>query len=462
MILALSILIPIVIIMYLVINAVYLAGALLASRELRDVGRALKRSVEREAFVSPLTPGVSILVPCRNEEVAIRDTVHSLLALRYPRFEILVLDGGSTDRTRERLIEEFALVPAWRAMRDTVPTGPVGPFYVSTRYPNLWLVCKPDAGKAEGLNVGINTALYPYVATVDGDALLEEGALLGIVQPLLADPDEVIGSGGMVRAVNGSVVEHGRVVEVRFPKQIVAAIQIEEYLRTLLLMRTSLSGLNALMIISGAFGLFRRDLIEEAGGYFTKTAADDVEIVMHLQRLAREQGRRTRIVFMPEPVCWTEVPDSLKTLLVQRRRWHRGIAEAIWRHRRVLFRPRYGRLGFIALPYLLLELLGPPIELLAWAVVILSVLAGVLSPTSLFFLGVSFMLNLVLALAALSMAEVDYRRHAAGGETVRMLGYVVLGIVGYRQLLSGACMVGLVDFLRGKRPYTQPTRRARD
>lgn len=457
---ALLVIVIVIVAAYLLINGAYLVNALLAVREMREVGRELSLTVAPEAFASQLTPGVSILVPCRNEESGIADTVHSLLALRYPRYEVIVLDGGSTDRTREVLTEEFGLVPAHRAVRDTIPTGEVGEFMVSTRFPDLWLLCKPGVGKADALNVGVKTARHPYIATVDADALLEQDALLGAIQPILADPS-VIGTGGMVRALNGCVIERGRVVEVRLPGSLVAALQIAEYLRSFLLMRTPLSGISSVLIISGAFGVFRRDLVEEVGGYYTSTAADDVEIVVHLYRHARETGRpQQRVVFLPEPVCWTEVPDTLAGLMRQRRRWHRGIAEVMWRHRRVLFRRRYGRLGWLALPYLSLELIGPPIELFAWVVVIAAWLLGVLSvPVLLLFLAVSFTLSLALTVAALVLAEVGYRRHAVGRETIRMLGYAFLETVGYRQLVSAACTFGVGDFLRRRQPYRQPARR---
>lgn len=445
---------------YLLINGIYLVSMGLAARDLTAVGRQLRRSVEPEAFASPLTPGVSVLVPARNEEVAIVDTVHSLLAQRYPKFEVIVIVGGSDDATVDRLVAEFNLTPARLARRAIVRTGPVDSTYLSATYPGLVLLCKPDAGKADALNAGLNAARHPYVATVDGDALLEEDALLGAVQPVLADPGDVVGVGGTVRPVNGCRVERGRVTEVRFPTRTVAAIQVVEYLRTFTVMRTSLSGLNSLLIISGAFGLFRRDLVEDAGGWFTGTAADDVEIVIHIRRLLRERGSAQRIVFVPKPVCWTEVPDTLRELLRQRRRWHRGIAEVLWRHRAVPGRRRYGRLGGMAVPYLLLELIDPPIELLAWFAVILAWMLGILSvPLALAFLGTSFLVNLVISLGALALGEVDYRRHATGAETRRMLLYGLLEIFGYRQLVSAACLLGLVDFLRGHQHYIQPRRR---
>ncbi|QSB16449.1 glycosyltransferase family 2 protein [Natronosporangium hydrolyticum] len=456
---ALLVIVIIVLSTFLVTNGIYLLNSILAARKLRDISRELRRSTAPEAFASQLTPGVSILVPTRNEEAAIVDTVQSLLALRYPRFEVIVVEGGSTDSTRQRLIDEFELVPAQRASRDAIPTGPVGPCFLSSRYPDLWLMCKPEAGKADALNAGVNAARYPYFATVDGDAILEPEALLRAMQPVLADPS-VIGSGGMVRAVNGSVVEHGRVVTVGFPDTYVSGLQIAEYFRSFLLMRTPLSGADSVLIISGAFGLFRRDLVEQVGGYYTETAADDVEIVIHLYRFARETGRRSRIVFLPDPVCWTEVPDTLSGLLRQRRRWHRGLAEAIWRHRRVVFRPSYGRLGCYAMPYLLLELLGPPVEVLAWVTVIVGALLGVLSlPVFLLFLAVSISLSISGSLAALTLAEADYRRHAPGPETSRLVTYALSETFGYRQLVSVACLAGLIDFVRGRRYYTQPTRR---
>lgn len=459
MVLLLQILVILAVTVFITVNLVYLANTVLAVTSLREVSQEVRRSVASEVFTAGLTPGVSILVPTLNEEVAIVDAVQSLLALRYPTYEIIVLDGGSTDRTRERLIDEFAMVPAQRASRQALRTGVVDAYFVSTRYPDLWLACKPEKGRSDALNAGVNTARHEFIAQVDGDAFLEPDALMGAVQPVVADPD-AIGTGGMIRPVNGSVVENGRVVSVRFPRTLVASLQVPEYMRSFLITRTPLSRVGAVPIISGAFGLYRRDLVEAVGGYFAATSADDAEIVLHLYRYTREQGRVRSIVFRPEPVCWTEVPETMRTLMQQRRRWHRGIAEVLWRHRKVVFRRKYGRLGWVATPYLLAELAGPPVELLAWGLVILAAVLGVLSvPALLVFLGVSFSLQLVMSLATIILGEVEYRRKVARFETVRLLGFAMLEYIGYRQLVSVACLAGLVDFLRGRQRYVQPTRR---
>jgi cellulose synthase/poly-beta-1,6-N-acetylglucosamine synthase-like glycosyltransferase len=446
---------------YLVINATYLGFALLAARALTRIGRERRYLAEPEAFASPFTPGVSILVPARNEEACIVDTVHSLVSLRYPRFEVIVISGGSTDETVERLVREFDMVPARRARRATIPAGPFTASYLSRSHPDLWVLCKDETGKADALNAGADTARYDYIATVDGDAVLEEDALLGVVRPVLDDPDRVVAAGGMIRAMNGCRVVRGRVLEVRFPRGAIACIQIEEYQRAFLLARTSLSGLDALLVVSGAFALFRRDVVEQVGGWFTATAADDVEIVIHVRRYAGEHRLPYRVAFLPAPVCWTLLPETMHDLMRQRRRWHRGLAEVIWRHRKILGRPRYGRLGLVALPYLVMELLGPPVELVAWLIVALAAIVGVLSvPVFLAFLGVSFLLNLALSVTAVVLGEVDYRRHASGREATRLVGYAVLETFGYRQAISAACVAGIADFLAGRRPYIQPTRSA--
>lgn len=445
--------------MFLLINGIYLIGGVFAARNLARFGRQFKRSTAAEVFSSPLTPGVSILVPAHNEGQGLIESVWSLLALRYPQFEVIIVDNGSTDDTVPLMIAEFTMVPVRRALRTTVPAAEVQASYCSSRYPNLWLLHKDLPSKGDALNTGINAAKYPYIMSVDADGLLEENALLGAAQLIFENPDLVIGSCGILRPSNGSEIERGRVRRVGLPTGVIAGIQIVEYLRTFLVMRMFWTGINVLMIVSGAFGLFRRSTVEQVGGWYSETAAEDMELVMNLHRRMRERHIPYRIALVPEPVCWTEVPATLRDLLRQRRRWHRGTAEAVWRHRHVVFRRRYGRLGFFGIPLMMIELIGPIVELAAWSLVALAWALGEL-PTTVFlvFLSVSLLINLTLSLMSLSLAQVTYRRGTPPWETVRLVLFAIAEVLGYRQIVSFWCGLGLIDFIRGKHTYQQPTR----
>lgn len=446
---------------FTVLNGIYVAFTAIAFRSLNDHIHRRRYSAIDEAFDSPFTPGITVILPAFNEAAGIVESVRSLLALRYPLHEVVVVNDGSTDDTVDRLRDAFDLVGARRALRGTILTQVVRASYVSRSHPNLWLLDKENGGKADALNVGVNAALHDYVCAIDADALIERDALLQVSAPMLDDPRLVVATGGIVRIANGCTIDHGRVVDVRLPASRLAVLQVIEYFRAFLVGRVGWTRFNALLIISGAFGLFRRSIIEEVGGYWTDTVGEDVELVVRIHRHLRARGEPYRITFVPDPVCWTEAPEDLRTLSRQRRRWHRGLGQTLWRHRRLIGNPRYGSLGLVAFPYFLIfEFLGPLIEILGPAITIAAFLLGDLSLAFLLaFLVIAFLLGTALSIAALALEEFSFRRHQSARDVVRMIVYALLENVGYRQLNDLWRTLGLVDLLRRKKGWGAQQRR---
>ena len=314
-------------------------------------------------FHSPLTPPMSIIVPAFNEEATIVASVDALRLVEYGEFEIIVVDDGSRDATLARLVERFDLEPVDRPLHLALPCQPIKDVYVSRSVTKLLVITKENGGKADALNAGINAARYPLFCAVDADAILESDALLRVVKPFMERPQETVAAAGIVRVVNGCKVSDGRIVSVGAPRSSLAVLQAVEYLRSFLANRTAWSRLGALFIISGAFGLFKKAAVVDAGGYRTDTVGEDLDLVLRLHRLMRKRRGRYRIVFIPDPVVWTEVPESLQLLHRQRNRWQRGLLEGLMFNRDMIGRRRYGTLGVFALPYnLVFEAIGPLIE----------------------------------------------------------------------------------------------------
>ena len=446
------------------LNSIYLVFTALAWH---TVGRHLRRrrhAGEDEIFASPLTPAISVLLPAYNEEAGIVESVRSLVRLRYPRFEIVVVNDGSDDATMDRLQAAFDLLPAHRVLRDSLATTAVRATYVSRRHPDLVVIDKDNGGKADALNCGIAAARHPYFCAVDADAMLEESALLNVARPVLDDPDLVVATGGIVRIANGCRIEDGRVVQVGLPASRLACLQVVEYFRAFLVGRVGWSRLKSLLIISGAFGLFQRSVVEAVGGYATDTVGEDAELVVRIHRYMRERGEDYRIEFMPDPVCWTEAPEDLRTLARQRRRWQRGLAETLWRHRGMIARPSHGALGMLALPYFVLfELLGPLVELVSLLALPLAYLLGALSTAFLAaFLFMAVLLGILLSIAALALEEFSFRRHPRGRDVVHMLAWATLENLGYRQLVTLWRVMGLIDVLRRRSDWGAMPRRGLD
>jgi cellulose synthase/poly-beta-1,6-N-acetylglucosamine synthase-like glycosyltransferase len=443
------------------LSLTYLVFTFVAWHRLAAYRRARAYMPLDEIFASPFTPAVSVLLPAFNEQAVVVPSVTSLLDLRYPQHEVIVINDGSTDGTLERLREAFDLVPVRQAMRTRIATAPVRAAYLSRSHRNLRVLDKENGGKSDALNVGVNAAAHLYVCAVDADAVLEGDALLRVVKPVVDDPEIVAAAGGIVRVANGCKIEAGRVVEFGLPRSRLAAMQVIEYFRAFLIGRIGWDSINGLLIISGAFGLFSREFVEAVGGYARDTVGEDVELVAHLQVHLRERGEEFRIAFVPDPVCWTEAPESLGQLSRQRRRWQRGLGETLWRYRRKIFNPRFGSFGLLTLPqYLLFEFLGAVVEVFGLAIVLVAWLLGVLSLSFfLAFLAVSILLSVLLSIAAILLEEYAVRRHERTGDIARLVLYALAENFGFRQLTAFYRCQGVVDLLRGRKDWGEMRRR---
>ncbi len=417
--------------------------------------RMLKGQTLRRFLGSPLTPPVSILVPAHNEELTIAESVRSLLRLDYPELEIIVINDGSSDGTLAALRREFSLVPASLAWRPQLPCAAVRGLYLSLDEPRLLVVDKENAGKADALNAGPNLARSPYFCAVDADVVLEPDALLRVMAPVLNSRSLVLATGGIVRVANGCRIERGQIREVHMPSRAVEALQVVEYLRGFLFGREGWSALNALLIISGAFGVFSRAVALEIGGYRRDTVGEDMDLVVRMHARLRETARPYRILFVPDPVCWTEAPADLAVLARQRRRWQKGLCDVLWRNRRMMLNPRYGRIGLVSFPYqLFVELLGPAIELGGILLIAASAALGMLGAPALFYLLlVGYLAGTCISVAAVLLEELTYRRYSSLRELARLLAYAFLDFFPYRQFLLICRLWGMLDYLRRPREW---------
>ena len=418
--------------------AQYANQALLICCGWREISEYVKRRSLRDydtVASSDLSVPVSIVIPAYNEEGVILDSVRSLLRCHYAAFEVIVVNDGSTDGTLDVLRHEYDLVEDHRVPRAHVESKPIVGCYRSLRDERLVVVDKKNGGcRADAMNGGLRYARYPLFLAVDADTLLDVDALPRLVREFQVRP-ETVALGGIVRIANGSTVEAGHVTEARTPRQLLVNLQIVEYLRAFLVGRTGWSRIGAVLIVSGAFGIFRREDVIAVGGYDPDSFAEDAELVMRLHKMCREEARSYRIGFIADPVCWTEAPDSLPALRSQRNRWQRGLIQLLWKYRGMIGRRRYGSVGTLALPYFVaFEALGPLIEVTGYLAITLSLAFGWLSTAmAVAFFGVAVALGIAFSFGALLVEErafQRYRRWRCFGRLVLAAGIENLG---YRQ-----------------------------
>jgi cellulose synthase/poly-beta-1,6-N-acetylglucosamine synthase-like glycosyltransferase len=420
------------------LNLLYALFCCLGLRESVVIfAREFSQGTLRDLLERDIYKPVSILVPAYDEEVSVVDSVSAVLALQFPEFEVIVISDGSTDETMPRLIEAFALVEQPWDARSDLETAPIRRTYRSLTSPNLVVVDKENGGKADALNAGLNLARYPLFAAVDADSMLDAEAILRATR-LFVEDEDLVAVGGTIRPLNAAVVEDGKVTQLVLPKKWIERFQVLEYARAFFTGRAGWSHFKSLLIISGAFGLFRRTAVLEAGGFLVGTVSEDMELVVRLHKHFRKQGKPYSIRFTPDPICWTEVPSDFSTLRKQRNRWHRGLCETLWKHKDMLFNPRYGRLGMVAVPYYwFFEALAPLVELSGYVIVVVGMFTGFLSPRfAVLFVILAVLYGMLLSQLAAGIETFLSNRYPRMRDRALIFLAAFLEFLGYRQLLA--------------------------
>lgn len=451
----------------LAISSIYLFLLLVSFFHVKEQERLWQAKSETFLFKKNMLPSVSIIAPAYNEEKTIIESVNSLLNLKYPDYELIIVNDGSKDRTLQVLIDHFALSRVDYLIEPRLKTQRIKGIYMNRSLPGLIVVDKENGGKADSLNAGINVSCKEYFCGIDADSLLESDALLKLASMVLDEDVEVSALGGNVLPINGCRVERGKVVEVGVPQNPLARFQTMEYLRAFMAGRLGWSKLGSLLIISGAFGLFRKERVIDIGGYLTRseryakdTVGEDMELVVRINRLMREKGLGYRIFYSFNANCWTEVPEDMKSLKRQRYRWHRGLIEILSFHKNILFNWRYGRIGLAAMPYFLIfEAFGPLIEVQGYIMVLVAYLLGLLNVHVAVLLFIAnVLLGILISLSSLFIAERNLKALRAGDIGTLVL-YAFLENFGPRQLISFWRFGGTIDMLRKPRGWGKPERK---
>ncbi|MDZ5473977.1 glycosyltransferase [Bacillus sp. 31A1R] len=422
---------------YMVIVIVFYSTILFISMLQLRKEYQLDRDQAYEEYMNDFyTKPVSIIVPAYNEEAGIIQSVRSLLSINYPTFEVVVVNDGSKDSTLQKMIETYDMVEIKKVVRKQVETKPIKGIYQSRLLPKLFLIDKENGGKADALNVGMNFSHYPYICSLDGDSVLERDAFLKVMKPIIDSNEEVIASGGSIRIANGCHIENGNIIKIGLARDPLVVMQIIEYLRAFLMGRIGLSRHNLLLIVSGAFGVFSKHWVVQAGGYKTDTVGEDMELVVRLHRVIKEKGVNKKIVYVPDPVCWTEVPEDIKFLRRQRRRWHRGLFESLWNHRGLTFNPKYGAIGMISFPYFwIVEFFGPIIELFGYLYIIFSLFfGGVYLEFAIIIFLLSCLYGSLFSMASVLLEEWSLRKYPRVIDVIKLFLYSITETLWYRPL----------------------------
>lgn len=417
----------------------------------------LKNELQQDYYVP-----VTIIVPAHNEEVTIVASIRSLLALDYKLYEIVIVDDGSTDDTVRVLRETFHMQQVHRPIQRKIFCKPAEAVYETNEFKvPITLVRKANGGKADALNMGINASKYPYFICMDADSVLQSDSLEKIVRPVIEDGN-VVAVGGVVRPGNGTVIQDGKVISYRMPNKILPCLQVLEYDRSFLAARILFDHFNGSIIISGAFGLFKKSAVIDVGGYDPTTMGEDMELVVKLHAFCRECRIPYRIRYATDAICWTQVPEKLKDLCKQRKRWHIGLFQSLTHHMRMLANPNYGMVGMISYLYFLIyELLSPYIEVFGVITIVLSFALNVINiPFMLMFFLIYVLYSAILSLTAFfaRVETIDLKLTAL--DVCKAVALCILEITCVRFILAWVRATALIGYNKNKNSWGKIERKS--
>lgn len=420
---------------FIAMQAYFVFLALLSAATLRRSGYRERYARIEEMLSTRMAPPISIIIPAYNEEAGIVDSVRSMSIARYPRLELVVVNDGSTDGTLQELIDALELEKVRIPYRPDLDAGRIRGIYRGRSGVELTVIDKENGGRADALNAGINAARYPYVLCTDADVILDADCLIRAMQRVVEDRERTIAVGGNVRPLNGSRVELGHLIRATVPRRMLPRMQVLEYLRSFLSSRPAWSGINALPLVSGAFGIWKKSSLIAVGGFKQGHMGEDMDLTMRLHRHYLRKRIPYRIVYEPSAVIWTEVPETPRVLRRQRIRWHRGLMRAVRDFRPMTFNPRYGKVGMLTWPAMVLfEYIAPIVEFAGWFIIPTAFLVGALNTVSLLWLTLmAYGMGLMNSLVALLLDE-HYGYFNSPSDTSRLIVLALVENLGLRQL----------------------------
>jgi biofilm PGA synthesis N-glycosyltransferase PgaC len=413
--------------------------------------------------LSPLSPKVSIIAAAFNESKTIIDNVRTLLSLYYNNFEVILVNDGSTDNTFEKIKEHYELTKVNYYFDYHLPCERIRGIYKSKNpsYNRLTVIDKKNGGKADSLNAGINICQSSLFVSIDADSIIETDSILKLVKPFLEEKDrKVIGAGGVIRIVNSCDVERGQIREIHLPGQMLPRLQVLEYTRAFLLGRMAWSKLDGLMLISGAMGIFNRETVIKGGGYSIKTVGEDMELVLRIRRKMAEEGVKYEVTYIPDPLCWTQVPSDIKSLYTQRTRWTRGLMESLLTHRKIFFNRTYGCLGLLGYPYwLFFEWLAPLIAFSGFVYTIYLVLTNSLNlPFYILLFLFVYTSAVSFSILAILFEEITYHKYKKKRDVLKLVVAAFLEPFFY-PMHTYFAVRGNLEALRGKKGWGKAERK---
>lgn len=459
---------------FLVLNAVFIITAMIFTTYLFLTifsAISLRKYLRKNSYVdynsivsSPMAPTLSVIAPAFNESATIIDNVRTLLSLYYNNYEVIVVNDGSKDDSMEKLTETYELEKVNYYFDYRLPCKRIRGVYKSRNrsFKKLTVIDKVNGGKADSLNAGLNVSKNDLVVSIDADSIMEPDALLKLVKPFLEAKDRrVIGAGGVIRIANSCEISGGHIRKIHLPRKFLPRAQVMEYTRAFLMGRMAWSELDGLLLISGALGMFEREILIRSGGYRTDTVGEDMELVVRIRRYMADRGIKYDVVYIPDPLCWTEVPSSLKVLARQRSRWTRGTLETLIIHRKLMFNRKYGKLGMLGYPYwLIFEYLAPIIEFLGILWFIFLVITGNLNwPFFLLLLGFVYFFSVSLSIWSVVFEEITFHKYEKRRDVLKLIGTAFLEPFFYHPVVMLMSVKGNIDKLMNRNTWGKMERK---